>query len=342
MRALPFVCLLVSCGASGGGGGGSTAPVPVPDVPAETAPDTPIPADDSPPPAPDPGEPVAEEPVVEDPVPAPEPELPAPEPAPAARPRVFMGLTGSNALVAEGVDDESWAYVREHLDGIWGNNDSVSRTEEIALFKKLSTRNLITEWTVDAGNYWIPVEAFSGAQAYDRSLVINREAVTLYTDTPSAWRTASVASARAAYVTNGDAPAWQRYASVYTGWRPKDLEDPLTGRSARALREGGAVSVECPGRECLSGAPKAGFLRALNTAHADGKPFIWTYSAGRGAWQEDLKSVYNMVSSEGLWRSNDVVVVINYGGRKEPLPESKDDTVTGILKWLLEQKEIRH
>ena len=121
-------------------------------------------------------------------------------PTSAVRPRVFMGLTGSNFLAdSDGTVHEQWTYVRQNLDGIWGNNANVTAEEEASLWCKIATRTLITEWDAvpdrpDAG--WVPVGIFSGAQAAHPDLVINREAISFWPPSPSSWEGVTIASAK--------------------------------------------------------------------------------------------------------------------------------------------------
>jgi len=280
-------------------------------------------------------------------------------PTSAVRPRVFMGLTGSNFLAdSDGTVDEQWTYVRQNLDGIWGNNANVTAEEEASLWCKIATRTLITEWDAvpdgpDAG--WVPVGIFSGAQAAHPDLVINREAISFWPPSPSSWEGVTIASANAEYVTNTSVPAWELYGSVYTGWQPQEFATPLDGGAEQAFDQAGGTAFECPLDACLGGAIYQDAFNIITAIHAQGKPFVWFASNNtvppRPDWPTVFKNTYNYFSMMGLWQPNDVVMIINYDlpdsgtGGFPPVPETLADggdapTVTGMLYWALHQAPI--
>jgi hypothetical protein len=271
-----------------------------------------------------------------------------PKEAPSAqwkRPRVFMALHGSNALANDASTDDQWAYVREHLDGIWGNNAKVSFEEEARLFSKITTRNLITEWPLssDAAAPWKGVSLFSGAQSGHPELKINREAIALFTSDPSLWNGRTIASAQQEYVTNPTAPEWMGYKSVMTGWLPQEFEKPLQGDAGAAFQQGNGAFLECPRAVCTGGDLAREVADVMEAQHAKGDPFVWFASNNdQPGWAKEFQDQYNFIRDQGLWRENDVVMVINYGGKYPALPETGPDgqpadTVTGMLYWALHQ-----
>jgi hypothetical protein len=268
-----------------------------------------------------------------------------------SRPRVFMALHGSNYLAdTDAAVDDQWTFVRRYLDGIWGNNAYVSAEEEANLWYKITTRTLISEWdavqTPDAG--WVPVGVFSGAQAAHPDLMINREAITFFVS-PSAWNTATIAGANAEYVTNPNAPLWQLYQGVFTGWQPQDFTTELDGGAERAFEAGKGAAFECPLDGCSGGGLSDDAVKLIKAIHAQGAPFVWFASNNTmppdPEWPAKFKETYDHFASLGLWQPTDVVMIINYDGLFPAVPETVADggdapTVTGMLYWALHQTPI--
>lgn len=269
------------------------------------------------------------------------------------RPRVFVSLHGNNELANNNALDSQWAYVRQNLDGIWGNNAGITVDESARLFRKISTRNLITEYPVpQAGTGFLPLDAFTGIQRTQPDLLLNPEAIAFYTSDASRWNGRSVAQAEAIY-TNPAAPAGQRYASVYTGWQPQnfDATNPKylypNPSAVLAFRSSKGTFLECPVGACTSGKLGESFRRAIRETHVRGRPFIWFASNrynGRLGWLASFQSTYNAIAAENLWRSDDVIAVLSYEGAYPKVPESVGgvaaDTATGLAYWALQQRSI--
>ncbi len=278
------------------------------------------------------------------------------------RPEVYLAYYGMEGLV--GNTDHLWPYVREHLDGFWGNafapvpNTDASLARTMALTRKVSTRKLITEHPIANSNgcehfrddwYWTEVEK----RAWD--IEYERVAAALYAaENPDCWGAlGGIDAATANYRRQG-------YDTVYTLYQPQNLSSQVNAAwfptlvpwssGDVAYRNSGGVVIECPIDACTDPTFGAPFLQAVQDAHARGVPFVWftgysrSYGVGSAGWLPRIQSMYNLLAFFGLWRADDKVVLINYDGYPA-LPErnangTPADTVTGILAWLLEQRPI--
>jgi hypothetical protein len=234
-----------------------------------------------------------------------------------------MALTGSNFLAtADASVDDQWTYVREHLDGIWGNNANVDVPTERALWHKVTTRTLITEWPLQAPDAaWWPPLVFSGAQAGDSGLNICREAIALYAYPASEWDGITIGRANAVYVTNPDAAPWERYHGVFTEWQPWSFEDGgFTDAAEQAFEGAKGAAFECPLNGCSGGVLSDYAVDLITRIHAQGHPFVWFASNNLGDasavrsvdWLSEFKQTYNHFAALGLLQPDDVVMVINY------------------------------
>ena len=269
------------------------------------------------------------------------------------RPRVFMAFHGTNVLANNSSLDPQWSYVRQNLDGLWGNNAAISGDEIVRLVNKVDTRQLVTESFHQNSSFF--VETYDYVERRDPRIDFEREAITFYSDQPGIWNGKTIADARAAveradYGT-GDDP----YTGVYTGWQPQNFypngegsRPPIrSGSSAeRALLEGDGVFVECPNDVCNGVVYEDGFFRAMRTARQTGQKFVWLASRPPGSpqsgWLAEFQTMYNRVSAEGLWRPGDIIVVIAYNGQYPTVPEAVGngnaaDTTTGLMYWALNQ-----
>ncbi|MGL5828384.1 MAG: hypothetical protein ACRC0L_02295 [Angustibacter sp.] len=267
-------------------------------------------------------------------------------------PRVFMSMHGNNVLADKSDTDEQWTYVRENLDGIWGNNADVSSETQIRMWQKLRTRNVISIDTVPAGP-----EASRTFQRFGERgtpegqtsgrIKLNREAIALYTHEPSDWVGDSVAEARAVHAS----PSMKYpYKRVYTGWGmrnflPADTASknyaPITDDIDQVLDDGDGAFVECMQTVCTQGGDFTdSFNTAMDRMHRQNKPiiFFWSPSGGISAF----KANYTTLLKQRKWRTNDIVMIINYNGKYPVLPQTVNgepaDTVTGMLYWALQQK----
>lgn len=267
------------------------------------------------------------------------------------RPRVFISLHGNNQLADNAALDAQWTYVRQNAHGIWGNNANISDAQSASLIRKMSTRNLITEYPVPSGTAaWLPLLAFNNLQVLysDLNDTLNPEAIAFYTSDTSRWNGRTVAQAEAIY-TDPTAPPTRRYGAVYTGWQPQNF-DPTNPRyiyaNANALlafRSSKGTFIECPLGACTSGKLGEAFRRAIRETHVRGRPFIWFASnSGSPGWLAAFQATYNAIAAEGLWRSEDVIAIVNYNGRYPMVPESVGgvaaDTSMGLAYWALQQR----
>ena len=176
--------------------------------------------------------------------------------------------------------------------------------------------------------------------------MIDREALALYTGNPADWNGRTVASANANFVTNPNAPTWQLYKSVFTGWQPQEFQKPLTGAAALAFKDGKGTFVECPLDGCAGGGLGDDMTAAIIAIHAQGDPFVWFASNNTTppdpGWPAKFKLTYAYFAGKKLWQPRDVVMMmINYGGMFPDVPETANGqdapTVTGLLYWALHQ-----
>jgi hypothetical protein len=274
-------------------------------------------------------------------------------------PRVFLALHGTQEVLS-GDKDEQWSYVRNNLDGIWGNGAKMTLDDQVKIWHKVKTRNVISEVDFpDNPNDKLPsVEALAGASTVDPSIKMNREAVAMHTSDPKTWEGRDFDDVMERYVTGSDIPAAYRYKTIYTGWNVRNWVDPalnakiaeinaepITGRAATIHEQATGQFVECGHGFCARerGGHAEGLERAIRSSHAKNEPFIWFTSPGPdGEPQvENFKGAYNLLKSKGLWRTNDAVVMINYQGEFPMLPETVNgqpaNTVTGMLYWALKQ-----
>lgn len=268
------------------------------------------------------------------------------------RPRVFISLHGNNQLADNAALDAQWTYVRQNAHGIWGNNANISDAQSASLIRKMSTRNLITEYPVPSGGAsWLPLLAFNNLQVLysDLNDTLNPEAIAFYTSDTSRWNGRTVAQAEAIYTDPAALPT-RRYGAVYTGWQPQNF-DPTNPRyiyaNANALlafRSSKGTFIECPLGACTSGKLGEAFRRAIRETHVRGRPFIWFASnSGSPGWLAAFQATYNAIAAEGLWRSEDVIAIVNYSGSYPIVPETLGggvaaDTSMGLAYWALQQR----
>lgn len=272
------------------------------------------------------------------------------------RPRVFMAFHGTNALANNGSLDSQWPFVRQNLDGLWGNNAAISGSEIARFVGKVDTRQLINEADYRGGSFF--VETYDYVERIDRRIDFEREATTFYTDTPSSWNGDTIADARRATERAGYGPGDDRYTNVFTGWQPQNFYTdrvrqyppiPNGSDAERAVFEADGVFVECPHDVCNGVEYEDGFFRAMRIARQTNQKFVWLASrlpGNRSGWLREFQTMYNRVTAEGLWRRGDVIVVVAYNGDYPSTPEidgngNAADTLTGIAYWALKQRPIR-
>jgi hypothetical protein len=260
------------------------------------------------------------------------------------RPRILIALHGSNGLANNADWDSRWTYVREHLDGFWGNNAGISAAEEAALWKKIAGRTLITEWdSVDKAHFVSP-DIFTGAESFMPAVVVNREQICLYADPVSLWDGTTVADAIANYVTNPAVAVGHRFKSVCTGFQPF-AQGALTGAALAAFNNSAATFVEYPATAWTLGGQKDNFTNAWKATHAKGSAFIWFDSIYPDTtihdWLTSTQAAYSDFQAMGLLQPNDVILLMNYSGRLPSVPEAVGgiaaESTTGIAYWLLHQ-----
>ncbi len=274
------------------------------------------------------------------------------------KPRVFMALHGTQEVLS-GDKDDQWSYVRANLDGIWGNGAGMELEDQAKVWRKVKTRNVITEVDFPANpNSATPTaSALAGAPRVDSSLKLNREAVAMYTAEPKSWDGRSFSAVQKQYVTGSDIDPAERHKAIYTGWNlnnwvdpnydsvhAKRMANPITGSAAQVQDQAAGQFVECGFDHCAKeGMNFDAFERAIRSSHAKNEPFIW-FTSPNPKTKDQLKNFqagYNLIASKGLWRSNDVVMIINYRGESPMLPETVNgqpaNTVTGMLNWALKQ-----
>ncbi len=269
---------------------------------------------------------------------------------PVGAPRVLTAMHGSQALAAPGSDSQ-WSYVRANLDGLWGNAAGFSMEDQVALWEKITTRNLVGVRAVrDEPRL---VDSWDAAEEFSPGLEINQEALALYTNVPSDWNGRSVAEAKSLYVHDPGANDRNTFTEIWTGWNihnftvGKDNRAPIVGSAWKAFNDAAGVFVECGSDRGATGYSE-GFLNAINTAHANGKHFMWfantsTDVEGRSGALKRFQDTYNFLRDKGLWHTNDVVMLINYDGAYPALPETVNgqpaDTIAGMLYWALKQEK---
>jgi hypothetical protein len=274
------------------------------------------------------------------------------------KPRVFMALHGTQEVLSSEKDNQ-WSYVRANLDGIWGNGAGMELEDQAKVWRKVKTRNVITEVDFPANpNDKTPsAAALAGAPRVDSSLKLNREAVAMYTAEPKTWDGRSFSAVQKQYVTGTDIDPAERHKAIYTGWNlnnwvdpnydsvhAKRMANPITGSAVQVQDQAAGQFVECGHDHCAKeGLNFNAFERAIRSSHAKNEPFIW-FTSPHPETQDQLKNFqagYNLIASKGLWRSNDVVMIINYRGESPMLPETVNgqpaNTVTGMLYWALKQ-----
>lgn len=268
------------------------------------------------------------------------------------RPRVFMALHGNNQIANDPGLDEQWSFVQQNVDGIWGNPVGIDGAEIGRLIRKVETRQFIAEAGLPPAGSPIELPTFEYIEQQNPDISLEREGVALYTDQPSRWNDKSVADAWQE-IKRVSPPGEPLYDAVYTGWQPynflagDDRGIPAGSSADRALDDGQGVFVECPSRACAEPDNGLGppFRRAIEEAHANGRPFIWFASrppslSGSG-WLRQFQTTYNSIRDAGLWRSGDIVMVISYDGSYPIVPETVDgqpaDTIMGSIYWALNQ-----
>lgn len=262
-----------------------------------------------------------------------------------SRPRILIALHGSNGLANNADWDSQWPYVRQHLDGFWGNNAGISAQEEAALWKKIVGRTLFTEWdSVDKAHFVSP-DVFTGAEQFMPGVVINREAICLYADAFSDWEGTTIADAVANYVTNPAVDVPHRFKGVCTGFQPFAQAD-LKGAALAAFQASVATFIEYPATAWTLGGQKDNFVNIVKATHAKGSSFIWFDSIYDDTtihdWFASTKAAYGDFEAMGLLQSKDVILLMNYGGRLPSVPETvagePAESTTGIAYWLLHQQ----
>ncbi len=269
---------------------------------------------------------------------------------PVGAPRVFTAMHGSNALAAPGNEDQ-WSFVRANLDGLWANSARFSTAEQVALWNKIATRNMLGVRALrdEVRN----VGTWGRAEDIDHSLALNQEAVALYTPTPGEWNGKTVSQAQEHYVSGPGVTDNNRFGEIWTGWSIHNFTEgrgtkPITGDAQKAFSDAAGMFVECGSDRCADGYSPA-FLNAINAAHSQGKHFMWfantaTDAEGKTGALERFQATYNFLRDKGLWHTNDVVMLINYGGAYPVLPETVNgqpaDTITGMLYWALKQEGV--
>ncbi len=269
---------------------------------------------------------------------------------PVGPPRVFMSMHGNNELATNSSLDDDWDYVRQNLDGIWGNTVGVDMPTQIKMWRKIKTRNIISVDQVRPspgpdfdrfGPNSIPEETAS-------DIKLNREAIALYTNDPGNWLERTIAQARARHAS---ADMKYPYQAVYTGWGmgnfvepggPVKNADPLTPEAETALNQGDGAFVECLKTQCtMGGLFTDGFTGLMEKMHAQDKPVIFFYSPGNTGLV-DFQKNYNSLKERGLWHKNDIIMLMNYHGNFDVAPETINgepaNTTTGMLYWALKQK----
>jgi hypothetical protein len=281
------------------------------------------------------------------------------------RPRVFMAMHGSQALSGGSAEqDAQWAFIRTCLEGIYDNKANVTVEDQARLWRKISTRNLFgiknSNGIANDPNPEIAPPALLAVEKQNPDLRLNRDATVVYSNDRSLWDNLTVDGLRSILATypNQDAsvPREAVWKDVFVGYDLRSWLDPTLGPdgalatpgAVNALASAGGTMVECIGGLCGSdGQFGKGFLDLLQRTHANGKPILMFISKSpkntpQTGWFDEFKREYQKVSALGQWRSDDIVMIINYGGSYPALPMknadgSAADTVTGMLYWALHQ-----
>ncbi len=258
-------------------------------------------------------------------------------------------MHGSQALIASGTENQ-WNFVRSHLDGLWGNAADFSSEQQVALWSKIASRNLLGIRALDSSPR--DVDTWVNAERLDDTLTIDQEALALYTNDPRTWNGKSMASAIERYVTQAKTDGDNAFTEMWTGWGISNFSDDpdrdsmMTDDALKALNSANGLFVECGADTCATSHQK-NFLNAVTTAHSKGQHFMWFANTGdpekfgsTGALKR-FQDTYKVLQDRGLWHTNDVVMVMNYSGRYPALPETVNgqpaDTITGMLYWALQQ-----
>jgi hypothetical protein len=285
------------------------------------------------------------------------------------RPRVFMAMHGSQQL-ANGTpqEDSNWAMVRSCLDGVFGNNAGIDVDTRANLMRKLNTRSYmgIVNANSQASEDTPTLAPLTGANftALEKShpdIVLKRNAVAVYSLYPELWDKLTLAELRAMYVDfpnqNSAVTRNQVFSDVFVGYALRGWQTPTmaplgalsTPGAVNAFNQAGGTFVECIGGLCGSGGSFGdGFLDLLRQTHDNGKPFMMFVSRSPNntsptGWLADLQRQYNKASALGLWRADDIVMLINYQGNYPAFPMTNSDgtsadTVTGMLHWVMHQQ----
>ena len=286
-----------------------------------------------------------------------EPRAPQPLPAPTDRPQVYLAYYNNEPLLT--ADPDEWDFVRENLDGIWGNSfhgdDLINKTGRLTTM--LRTRRLIIEQPLAWGDrcespgddrYWKAVE-----DQFD--LRFDRIGVAIYSaEKPDCWDTiGGIDGARQHFGQYG-------YREIHALYQPQNLTDRINvamfptirpgSEAQRALDTSENVVLECPFDHCVGPDLIIPFAGAMRAAHARGAGFTWftgyteSLNVTGKQWIDSVKTLYTTIADMGLWRPEDRIVLINYD-RHPTLPETNPDgssanTVTGILHWLLTRRGV--
>lgn len=288
--------------------------------------------------------------------------------APGVRPRVFMAMHGSNELAdGDATMDAAWAYVRTCLDGMYGNTANIDIDTQANLWRKINTRALFgivnANDLADDPDPVFPTlyhPPFWGVESRYPDIQLNRLGVVVYSLYPSLWENATIDELKLSYTAwpNPDPTVspQQVFEAVYVGNALRGWLDPSVPPlgalsnpgAAQANADADGVMVECIGGLCGSGGDFGdGFLQSLRTARANNQRYLMFVSESaanglRTGWLQNLQSEFQKAADEGLWRDDDIVMIINYQGDYPRLPMldangDPADTVTGMLYWALHQ-----
>ena len=282
-------------------------------------------------------------------------------PPPGPRPRIFMALHGCKVL-ADPANAAAWAGVRQDLDGIWFNAAGLSGEQMAGIFRQVRTRVIIKEFDANAKQArkadWQPPGVIWDSRLETRypDIHLIREAICAYHN-PKWCYANEIPDLRAFYVHN---PAIKNkaflYDRVYTLWQPywvapkayiKGREVLWNTPAEQVFRQADGVGVECnPGlfAHNIVGHGAAVRYALARTHDRPGRTFVWfvpvnTKTSGEALprWFQMVKNGYYLLEAEGVIQPQDVIMIINYGGRLKILPETEPATLTNALRWLLHQ-----
>ncbi|MGF1652929.1 MAG: hypothetical protein ACFCUP_06380 [Actinomycetales bacterium] len=248
-----------------------------------------------------------------------------------------------NALATDASRDGEWTYVRQNLDGIWGNFAHMGADTRCALFRKIETRTVIYERPLGSGDKpWPPSpDSFDSFTENCPDVTIHNEAPAFYTKDPAAWAGRSLDEARRQLVDGPEAT----FDGVMTGWQPGAWSRSFTGNALIASETADGLFVECPQARCTGSDMRQDILRLFTMARETNQRVIIFNSRHQDGdgWLAKSQHMYNMLREANLWRTNDVFAVVPYQGTYRLTPEvdpdgSYADTATGIAYWALQQE----